>query len=159
MKLLTLLYFFAVLSFADVRPQAIPPETVKEVLGSIRDSAIVFGSGPKEIHSFIDPKCEMSRRYMHFVMENKAMLQRYTYYFYLLELPRLDSAGYIGYIFESSAPKKLLLSIMLDDYKPDNAQEYIPGEAAEARIEKILDAAEQIGVYKRPYIIYNGKAK
>lgn len=159
MKLLALLCFYALLSFADVRTQALPPEAVKEVLGSIRDTAIVYGNGPKEIHSFIDPKCEMSRRYMHFVMENKAMLGRYTYYFYLLELPRLDSAGYIGYIFDASSPEKLLLSVMLDDYKPERAEGYIPGDAAEERIEEIMEAAERIGVYKRPYIIYNGKAK
>jgi hypothetical protein len=159
MKVVTLLCICIFLAFGGERLQKLPPEEVKAVLGTIKHTAIVFGSGPKEIHSFIDPKCEMSRRYMQFVMGNKAMLERYTYYFYLLELKRLDSEGYIGYILESETPKKLLLSVMLDDYKPDNAQEYLPSESTETTMHEIIDAAERIGVYKRPYIIFNGKAK
>jgi hypothetical protein len=147
------------LCFAQSPRQILPPEQVKAVLQSISDTAIVLGNGPRAIHSFIDPKCEMSRRYMGFIMKKRAMLQRYTYYFYLLELERLDSRGYIGYIFESPDPAKLLTSIMLDDLKPGEAQEYLPDDATEERMERIAKAAKAIGVYKRPYIIYNGKAK
>lgn len=159
MKFVALLCMCMFFSFAQEQPQKLPPEQVKTVLETIRHTAIVYGSGPKEIHSFIDPKCEMSRRYMTFVMGNEAMLQRYTYYFYLLELERLDSAGYIGYILDSDMRKKLLLTVMLDDYKPDNAQDYLAGEHTETIMHEIIDAAERIGVYKRPYIIFNGKAK
>jgi hypothetical protein len=159
MKIALLLAFAFWLCLAEPPRQALPPEQVKGVLQSIRDSAIVFGNGPRAIHSFIDPKCEMSRRYMGFVMKKKEMLKRYTYYFYLLELKRLDSRGYIGYIFESSDPAKVLTSIMLNDLKPEEAQEYLPDEKTEERMERIIEAAATIGVYKRPYIIYNGKAK
>lgn len=159
MKVVALLCLYFSLLFAAEQQQKLPPEEVKSVLETIRHTAIVFGSGPKEIHSFIDPRCEMSRRYMQFVMGNEAMLQRYTYYFYLLELERLDSEGYIGYILESETPAKLLLSVMLDDYRPDKAQEYLPSDTTETTMNEIIDAAERIGVYKRPYIIFNGKAK
>lgn len=159
MKIALLLLLAFRLCFAEPPRQLLPPEQVEAVLKSITDSAIVFGNGPRAIHSFIDPKCEMSRRYMGFVMQRREMLQRYTYYFYLLELKRLDSRGYIGYIFDAPDPAKMLTSIMLDDLQPDEAQEYLPDEKTEERMERISTAAETIGVYKRPYIIYNGKAK
>jgi hypothetical protein len=159
MKLVWVISLFSLLCFAETRPQDLEPEAVKRVLASISHTAIVYGNGPKQIHSFIDPKCEMSRRYMRFVMKKKSMLERYTYYFYLLELERLDSEGYIGYILDAQEPEKLLVSIMLDDYRPEHAQEYLPGDKSETVIQDIKEAAEQIGVYKRPYIIYNGKAK
>ncbi|MDX1294716.1 MAG: hypothetical protein R3302_00515 [Sulfurimonadaceae bacterium] len=159
MKLVWTFCFLSLLCFADTKPQLLAPEAVKKVLKTISHTAIVYGNGPKQIHSFIDPKCEMSRRYMQFVMKKKSMLERYTYYFYLLELPRLDSEGYIGYILDSKMPEKLLLSIMLNDHRPEHAQDYLPGEKSETVMYEIIEAAEQIGVYKRPYIIYNGKAK
>jgi len=159
MKLLCMLLVFWCAWAAEPPAQLLPPEAVKAELDKIRHTAIVFGEGPKEIHSFIDPKCEMSRRYMQFVMSKKSMLQRYTYYFYLLELKRLDSEGYIGYILDNPQRQKLLLSVMLDDLKPEDAQEYLPGDAAEESMHEITEAAERIGVYKRPYIIYNGVAK
>ena len=159
MKIALLCCLFLLFAYAEPPGQTPPPEVVEGVLGGIADTAIVMGHGPKAIHSFIDPKCEMSRRYMAFVTKSPAMMERYTYYFYLLELKRLDSAGYIGYIFESPDPEKVLSAIMLSDLKPDEAQEYLPGEQTEARMERIIEAAKAIGVYKRPYIIYNGKAK
>jgi hypothetical protein len=159
MKLAWFLALLSLLCFAETKPQTLEPEAVKKLLGTISHTAIVYGNGPKQIHSFIDPKCEMSRRYMQFVMKKKSMLERYTYYFYMLELERLDSEGYIGYILDSQRPEKLLLSIMLDDLQPEHAQDYLPGEKSETLMYEIIEAAEQIGVYKRPYIIYNGKAK
>ena len=159
MKIIASLCFFFFTVFASTKPQTLPPEAVKSVLETVKHTAVVYGNGSKEIHSFIDPRCEMSRRYMQFVMKNKSMLQRYTYYFYLLELKRLDSEGYIGYILDSESPEKVLLSVMLDDYSSEEVQNYIPDDAAETQIHEIIDAAETIGVYKWPYIIYNGKVK
>ncbi len=159
MKIAALLCFLYFAVFADAKPQELPPEAVKSILEKVKHAAITYGNGTKEIHSFIDPKCEMSRRYMQFVMKNKSMLQRYTYYFYLLELKRLDSAGYIGYILDSESPDKVLLSVMLEDYSSEEAQHYLPDEAAESQINEIIQAADKIGVYKWPYIIYNGKVK
>jgi hypothetical protein len=155
-----LLWSLAVLLVCAEGPsQLLPPEAVKSELAVLRPQAIVLGSGPKEIHSFIDPKCEMSRRYMQFVMGRPSMMERYTYYFYLYELKRLDSEGYIGYILESADPAALLKSVMLKDFHPDGAQEFIADETTEQRIETIADTARRIGVNKRPYIIFNGKVK
>lgn len=154
-----LLFVTVLMAESDVPGQRISPEEVKKVLSSISPYAIVFGEGGKEVHSFIDPKCSMSRRFMHFVMDNEKMMQRYTYHFYLLELERLASKAMIGYIYDSENKKELLRQIMINDADPDDVHEYEPNEETQEAMRVIAEAAETIGVYKRPYIIYNGKAK
>ncbi len=159
MRVFLALLCFMLLNASEAQRRDLAPERVEALLSAIRGDAVVLGSGPKEIHSFIDPKCEMSRRYLQFVMQRRAMLERYTYYFYLLELKRLDSADYIGYILDAKDPARTLLTIMVDNRQPADAEGHVAAERTEERIEAIVEAAEAIGVYKRPYIIYNGKAK
>lgn len=160
-KIVLLAFLLHLPAWADgaLPNQRISPQEVKKVLSTIRSYAIVFGEGDKEVHSFIDPKCSMSRRFMHFVMDNKKMMKRYTYHFYLLELERLESKMMIGYIYDNENKNELLRQIMINDAKPEDIEGYQPDEAAESVMAAIAKAAETIGVYKRPYIIYNGKAK
>ena len=57
----------------DAAPmQLLSPEETLKTLDAIKPYAIRIGHGPKEVHSFIDPYCELSQMYLKFVYEREA---------------------------------------------------------------------------------------
>ncbi|WP_372998379.1 hypothetical protein [Sulfurimonas sp.] len=138
------------------KKQLLSPEATLEVLEVLKEHAIVFGSGKDEIHTFIDPYCELSQRYISFMFKKKdRMFKKYKLYFYLLELKGKDSSQMISTILLSDNKEDLLKSVMVNH---DGVEEDGEADASEI-IDVISDAAKKIGVFKRPYIIINGKVK
>ena len=156
---LLLLFLLTGLYSQESKPkQLLAPEATLGVLDSIKSEAIVLGHGKKEVHAFIDPLCSLSQRYLQFLYaEQDRMFAKYTLYLYLYELPRKHSAGHIRTILASKMPDIALKSLMVNG--DDLMLETVESPQIEARIRHISEAAEKIGVYKRPYIIINGKAK
>jgi hypothetical protein len=142
---------------ADVpKKQLLSPEDTLKELASLKKHAIVIGNGPKEVHSFIDPYCELSQQYLQFIYaRNAAMLKKYTIYLYLYELKGKNSSEMIDTILSTEYQETMLKSVMIahDDVITESSGE------AEEDIEAIAHAAQKIGVFKRPYIIINGKVK
>jgi len=136
--------------------QLLTPEETLKTLETLKPYAIKIGHGPKEVHSFIDPYCELSQMYVKFVYEREeTMLEKYTIYLYLYELPSKHSAAMIETLLESRMPETMLKAVML-------SHQDVPLESsgdAEDAVAAISEAAKQIGVFKRPYIIINGKVK
>ena len=157
--LLPLLLFVASLHGGSRPLQKLPPKEVKKALAAIAPLAITYGQGPKIVDIFVDPNCSVSRRFLHFIFEKPAMVKRYTYRIYLEELPRLRSRHLIFYIYSQPDPLNALKRVMLENEEPEEAEDYEPDEEVEKRVETIEKTGRTIGVFKRPYIIYNGKAK
>ncbi|RLA71117.1 MAG: hypothetical protein DRG24_05890 [Epsilonproteobacteria bacterium] len=154
-----LLFFMLVSSVYSVEThlkQLLSPEETLKVIETIKERAIVFGEGDKEIHTFIDPYCSMSQRYLNFVFKKKSvMFKKYKIYLYLYELPRKKSKEMIKTIISSEYKEIVLKQVMINNEKIELDDD---GDAEEI-MEEISEAAEKIGVYKRPYILINGKAK
>ena len=154
--LISLLFFTSIYSAEPKQKQLLTPEETLKVLENIKDKAITFGNGDKEIHTFIDPYCELSQRYLEFIFnKQERMFSQYTFYFYLYELKGKNSTKMIETILSSEYKNKILKSVMLEHQKIDYDNN---GEVDEI-IEDIAEKAKQIGVFKRPYIIINGKVK
>jgi hypothetical protein len=143
------------------REQATSPKETIELLENIKDYAIVLGEGKKEIHSFIDPKCSMSQRYLQYLYKRKGkMFKRYKIYLYLYELKRKKSRNIIRNIFDSEYPNILLKAFMVSHLSGlEYLEEDIYDSDIESQVEAIEEVAREIGVYKRPYIITNGQGK
>jgi hypothetical protein len=152
--------FFAELEAkrANKKQLTSPKETLK-LLETIKSEAIVFGEGKREIHSFVDPLCSMSRRYMKFLFKNKKrMFKKYKVYLYLYELKRKNSKNIIKNIYDSEEYAGLMLKeIMLNNAKIDLYE--IDDDFIEDKITKIEKVAKKIGVFKRPFIIANGRGR
>jgi len=159
-KILFQILIFSIFLYSYPKQLTSKKETV-QLLNSIKDYAIVLGDGKKEIHSFIDPKCSVSQRYMkHLFKKKKKLFKRYKIYLYLYELKRKKSANIIQNIFDSDFPEILLKAIMVDKNIPLNElDEDLDDEDIDMQIDKIEKVAKKIGVYKRPYIITNGRGK
>ena len=158
MFLLFAFFFLALSMWAGVpeKKQLLSPAETLEVVESIKSTAIVFGESDKEIHTFIDPYCSMSQRYLNFIYKKKkVMFKKYKIYLYLYELPRKKSNDIIKTILSSDYPKIMLKQVMIEQEDVDLEDD---GDAEEI-MEEISEAAEKIGVFKRPYILINGKVK
>ena len=83
------------------------------------------------------------------------MFSKYTFHFFLYELPGKNSSEIIKTILSSEYKNTTLKAIMIDheDIELDD-----DGEAGDI-VHDIADAAKKIGVFKRPYILINGKVK
>lgn len=157
-KIFAILYFFIVtFGSADERVmQKLSPQETLKVLEGLKDKAIVFGEGESEIHTFIDPYCELSQRYLSFIFaQQERMFKKYKFYFYLYELPGKNSSQVIEQILSLELKDVALKSVMLQHQQLCETGE---GDSQEA-INSISGAAQTIGVFKRPYIIINGKVK
>lgn len=147
---------FILLAKAPVKAQLLSSEETLKVLDSMKHNAIVFGNGENEIHTFIDPYCELSQRYISFIFKKKdRMFTKYKFYFYLYELQGKNSSHIISTILSSEYKQTILKSIMVD-HSPVEINE---DDDAYEVIDEIKEAARTIGVFKRPYIIINGKVK
>ncbi len=157
-----LIYIVTLTTLLFSATQLTSPEKTVELLEEIKDDAIIFGSGSKEIHSFIDPKCSMSKRYLQHLFKNSSRLfKRYKIYIYLYELKRKKTGNIIRNVLDSDYPDTLLKAVMVDKTTPMNELDIddIWDDELEERLERIESTAKMIGVYKRPYIITNGKGK
>ena len=154
--LLFLLFASSLWSGEPDKKQLLSPEETLKVIETIKGTAIVLGEGNKEIHTFIDPYCSMSQRYLNFIFKKKdVMFKKYKIYLYLYELPRKNSSEMIKTILSSEYQDIMLKQVMIENEKIDFEDD---GDAEEI-MEEISEAAEKIGVYKRPYILINGKAR
>jgi len=153
------LFFISTLSWAEQpeQMQLLSANDSLALLQTIKANAIVFGEGDKEVHTFIDPLCSMSQLYLQFLFENSAvMFKKYKIYLYLYELESKHSMPIIHTILSSEYKNTILKSVMLN--KEDIVLEDASDEAAQS-VEKIAEVAQKIGVFKRPYIMINGKVK
>lgn len=151
---LFLVSFLLLLQAEPISKQMLSPQHTLEELSHLKRYAIVIGTGPKEVHTFIDPYCSVSQKYLEYLYEhNGAMLKKYTVYLYLYELKRKNSADAINAILNSPYRESMLKQVMLnhDDISLQSDDEN------EKIIEAIKVSAEKIGVFKRPYILINGK--
>jgi hypothetical protein len=140
-----------------LKMQLLSPEDSLALLQTIKKDAIVFGDGEKEVHTFIDPLCSMSQLYLKFLFEKSdVMFKKYTIYLYLYELESKNSQQTINTILSSEYKNTMLKSIMLN--KEEIILEDLNDETAES-VHKIAEVAKKIGVFKRPYIMINGKVK
>ncbi len=118
------------------------------LLQSIDSDAIILGSGQKLLYVFIDPLCPHSRKFITMVSKNPMMLSKYQYHLFLYSIPRMKSTDVVSAIYMSADPIETLLQIMVEDkisYDKGN-------EMTKARVDRIATVAEEIDVYKRPYI-------
>ncbi len=159
MKYIILLLFIATsLMGAPKEKQLVTPDAALVLLETIKDKAIVLGSGDKEIHSFIDPLCRMSQRYLTLLYKrNKELFSDYTIYLYLHEIKSKKSKKHILNIMDAESEERMLRAIMLG--KEEFVLMDIEDEQTQKSFDEIADVAKKIGVFKRPYIMINGKAK
>lgn len=153
-KLLLLFTFVTPLLFA-VEPQPkqlLSPHETINLLESIKPYAIVFGDGKREVHAFIDPYCPVSQHYLSSLFNHQeTRFKQNTYYFYLYALKHGESKAMIETILSSEHKEELLKAVMVE-------QELIFEEETTTMnnaINAIAKAAQQIGVYQKPYIIIN----
>ena len=118
------------------------------LLKNIHNDAIVLGSGKKLLYAFIDPLCPHSRKFITMISKNPKMLSRYQYRLFLYSIPRLKSTDVVSAIYRSSNPVETLLQIMVEEkvYSEKGT------EMTKARVDRIATVAQEIDVYKRPYI-------
>lgn len=143
---------------SPIKKQLLTPSATIELLESIKSSAIVLGNGKTEVHTFIDPKCKMSQRYLALLYKrNQKMFSKYTIYLYLHEIKSKKSKQHILNIVNAESSERMLRAIMLG--KEKFTLEKIDDEQSKNTFDNVAVVANKIGVYKRPYIIINGKAK
>ena len=118
------------------------------LLSSIHNDAIILGSGEKLLYVFIDPLCPHSRKFITMISKNPKMLSKYQYHLFLYSIPRLKSTDVVSAVYMSSKPIETLLEIMIEEkvsYDKGN-------EMTKAKVNRIAKVAQEIDVYKRPYI-------
>jgi len=151
--LLTSLFLFQLYALEPEYKQLLSAKETMTHLKMIKEHAIVFGRGDQEIHVFIDPYCPFTQKYLTLLLENSQQkFKENTYYFYLYKLKNGDSTEAIQTIMSAENKKEMLLAIIIDDdfFIDENI-------GVEAKIAAIALAAKKIGVYKRPYILVEGK--
>ncbi|RLA58644.1 MAG: hypothetical protein DRQ78_11660 [Epsilonproteobacteria bacterium] len=138
--------------------QLVSPAMAIELLETIKKDAIVLGNGKIEVHTFIDPLCKMSQRYLALLYKrNYEIFSKYTIYLYMHEIKSKQSKQHILSIMDAKSPERMLNTIMLDKDMSQVTSRYIMENRR--TFEKIANVAKKIGVNKRPYIMINGKVK
>lgn len=126
----------------------LPYEATLSLLQNIDSDALVLGKGEKILYVFLDPLCPHSRKFITMVSKNTKMLSKYQYHLFLYSIPRMKSKDVVSAIYMSQHSIKTLLEIMLKE-----KVRYDTGsESTKARVTRIAKVAEEIDVYKRPYI-------
>lgn len=118
------------------------------LLTSIHNDAIILGSGKKLLYVFIDPLCPHSRKFITMITKNPMMLLKYQYHLFLYSIPRLKSTDVVSAVYTSSNPIETLLEIMVEE----NVYTEKGNETTKAKVNRIATVAQEIDVYKRPYI-------
>ncbi|MGB5965718.1 MAG: hypothetical protein WBF77_00190 [Sulfurimonadaceae bacterium] len=158
----TLFLLFAL--FLTPHLHAIEPQEPQQLLSSaetlvviekIKPYGISFGNGKREVHVFIDPYCSVSKYYLSTIFEKRERnFKKSTYYFYLYELKSKDSKEIIEVILSADDKEETLKAVMLDNDIFFDKERDVKDE-----VNAIAEAAQKIGVYKRPYIIIHGKVQ
>ena len=126
----------------------LPYDVSFSLLKSIDSDALVLGSGDKILYVFIDPLCPHSRKFITMVSKNTKMLSKYQYHLFLYSIPRMKSTDVVSAVYMSPHAIETLLQIMVKEkvlYDKGN-------EITNARVDRIANVAQEIDVYKRPYI-------
>jgi len=118
------------------------------LLQSIDSDAIILGSGDKIVYVFIDPLCPHSRKFISMVSKNPKMLSKYQYHLFLYSIPRMKSGDVVSAVYTAANPIETLLQVMIEDKVSYNKG----NEMTRARVNRIAVVAQEIDVYKRPYI-------
>ena len=126
----------------------LPYDKSLSLFHSIDDDAIILGSGEKIIYVFVDPLCPYSRKFITMVSKNPIMTSKYQYHIFLYSIPRLKSTDVVSAVYMSPHPLDTLLEIMVEDKEHSDKG----NDKAKARVHRIDNIAEQMNVYKRPYI-------
>ena len=126
----------------------LPYDQSLSLFQSIDDDAIILGSGEKIIYVFIDPLCPYSRKFITMVSKNPIMTSKYQYHIFLYSIPRLKSTDVVSAVYMSPHPLETLLEIMVEDklYSDKGS------DKTSSIVDRIANVAEQMDVYKRPYI-------
>ncbi|MCH9814650.1 MAG: hypothetical protein K0U47_12000 [Epsilonproteobacteria bacterium] len=157
-KVLLLLFSLSFLFCTESNKQLTTPQETLALLKEIKSEAIVLGSGEKEIYSFIDPYCSMSKMYLKQLYKNKKrMFKKYKVYLYLYELKRKNSAQMIKNIYSADNSLLMLKEVMVNGESVE--LEEVDDIQIDEKMAKIETFSKKIGVFKRPFIISNGKAK
>ncbi len=144
------LYMMSSMLFANIQKEhkQLPYDQSLSLFQSIDDDAIILGNGKKIIYVFLDPLCPYSRKFITMVSKNSKMMSKYQYHIFLYSIPRMKSTDVVSAIYMSSNPVETLLQIMVEDkvrYDKGN-------DKTKALVHRIDNVAEQMDVYKRPYI-------
>ena len=155
--LMTALMFVPLL--AEGNPPTGPKPTQADVLKQLkplRADAIELGTGAVDVYAFIDPNCPHSREFLGMIVESEKMQQRYHYYFFLDSLPHFGSGGVVNAIYASPSPKETMLAYMVER-RPLQGLSRLTPPAVQAKILRISNTADAVGVDKRPYLILDKK--
>lgn len=149
-KFFKIVFLFSTILYAGERQghKHLPYDTSVQLLKSIQNDAIILGNGKKQIFVFVDPLCPHSRKFITMISKSSKMLSKYRYYIYLYRIPRLKSTDVVSAIYMSQNPLETLLHIMVD-HKTDSTQ---GDESALAKVSRIEAVAQEMDVYKRPYL-------
>lgn len=143
---------------AQKKKQLVEPKVAITLLQTIKDDAIVLGNGEIEVHTFIDPLCVMSQRYLALLYKkNNKVLSKYTIYLHFHQIKSKKSKKHILNILSAESREKVMDTIMLK--KDSFTLKNIRNRKNEELFEKVSDVAKKIGVNKRPYIMINGRVK
>jgi len=127
-----------------------PLSVALPLLKSIDHHAIVIGEGPTHMYAFIDPVCPRSCEFVEMILENKKMQKSYTYHFFYYELTRFHTKDLIGTIYMDKDPFNMMVEVMVKKH------ELKPVKKLSSKvIEKMNDiskVAQQLDIYKRPYL-------
>ena len=142
---------------APEKVQLLSPVKTLELLQQHQEDAIVVGSGTIPIYAFIDPECSASQDFMqHIYGIIERNPERNRFYLFLYHLDGKDSDEYIATIQGSDTPELLLKTHMVKHIRIET--ELADSETEDA-VERVATMAREIGVYKRPYIISDGKVR
>jgi hypothetical protein len=126
----------------------LPYDVSFSLLKNIDSDALVLGTGEKILYVFIDPLCPHSRKFITMVSKNTMMLSKYQYHLFLYSIPRMKSTDVVSAVYMSPHSIEKLLEIMVKEkVSVDKGN-----EITKARVDRIAKVAEEIDVYKRPYI-------
>jgi hypothetical protein len=134
------------------------PKTINKLLENNKNLAsVVVGNGDKSIYVFIDPLCSMSQEFVETLYNNKLYKSdQFKIYLFLYHLDRKPSIKHIYTIMESDEPEITLKDIMISKNVPLNLCDD-PSTETINKIHAIETLAQKISVYKRPYIISQGR--
>ena len=148
-----LFVFFANALFANeplINKKKAPLPVALPLLKSIDHNAIVIGTGPIDMYAFIDPLCPRSQDFVSMIVENEKMQKRYTYHLFYYELKRFNSKGLIAKIYEQDDPLGLMKKIMIEHKEVEPVQ--ILTKKVKKKMDKISEVAEELDIFKRPYL-------
>ncbi len=151
-KLLILLLLFSLSSLLANEVKAhkkLPLARSLPLLKTIESAAMHLGSGPTEVYVFVDPNCPHSRNFISLISESKKMQKNYHYLIFLYSLKRMHSEALVQTIYQSNNPLKMTIDVMLNKKAPTLVQT----TKSDVKIAKIAHVAQEIDVYKRPYLV------